>query len=91
MNYHIAKAIASLRPVDASLPHAPPADESNRLPIPIAVATPLPNTQPPPASIELPDTDTVVPPVTTRDDRENDSHHFQRGLGSYSLRSSALL
>eukprot|EP00965_Chrysotila_dentata_P145980 4822804-Pleurochrysis_carterae.AAC.1 len=91
MNYHVAKAIASLRPIDVSLPHPKPADESNKLPIPIAVATPLSDTQPPPTSSEQPDVDTTTQPDTARDDQEDRSQHFQRGLGSYPLRSSALL
>eukprot|EP00965_Chrysotila_dentata_P135816 4489811-Pleurochrysis_carterae.AAC.1 len=101
MNYLIAKAIASLRPSDQHLRHTPLADESNKLPIPIAVATPLPSSQPPPAPFERPnastdavvppDIDAVMPPGTMHDDQPNDSRQFQRGLGSFSLRSSALL
>eukprot|EP00965_Chrysotila_dentata_P213360 6187581-Pleurochrysis_carterae.AAC.1 len=102
MNYHIAKAIASLRPNDPHLRHTPPTNETNKLPIPIAVATPLPAAQPhPPTSFERsyagvdtttpPDTSAAVPPDAALDDQPDDSRHFQRGLGSFSLRSSALL
>eukprot|EP00965_Chrysotila_dentata_P177720 5870488-Pleurochrysis_carterae.AAC.1 len=84
MNYHIAKALAALRPVEDAhfTPH--PQNPVNSLPIPVAVATPvLPDAAPQPTA---PDSAPEAPV-----DASSRPQHFQRGLGSFALRSSALL
>eukprot|EP00965_Chrysotila_dentata_P040245 1335658-Pleurochrysis_carterae.AAC.1 len=92
MNYHIAKALASLRPAPDLLPQPVRVPPPNAIPIPVAVAQPISNvpaTSPPQPAQPNATNDAHASVSTTapaQDDVEPARHApFQRGLGSYPL------
>eukprot|EP00965_Chrysotila_dentata_P040787 1352365-Pleurochrysis_carterae.AAC.2 len=100
MNYHIARAVASLCPKQDKFLQSAPQQPAKSVPIPVAVARPLstgaPTAQAPPhqghpatagEAVASPD----APPPEQTDAEAAHSRHFQKGLGSYPLRSSAFL
>eukprot|EP00965_Chrysotila_dentata_P082374 2718977-Pleurochrysis_carterae.AAC.1 len=97
MNYHLAKALASLRPAPDMLPqptHARP--PTNAVPIPVAVAQPIGDTPAAPQPTQPAPADNAHESAGTTSLTQSDTEPagrapFQRGLGSYPLRSSALL
>eukprot|EP00965_Chrysotila_dentata_P134365 4443282-Pleurochrysis_carterae.AAC.1 len=83
MNYHIAKAIAAVRPKHDAFPRSIGTESTRNLPIPVAVATPIdtvPQAQAPEAHIPSNDE-----PASQPDASAPPARHFQRGLGSYPL------
>eukprot|EP00965_Chrysotila_dentata_P072789 2405926-Pleurochrysis_carterae.AAC.1 len=91
MNYHIAKALAALRPEANSHFLPPPQTATGSLPIPVAVATPVhaEGSSQPPAQTH--DQTPVAPAPHQPDHVPEQPRHFQRGSGTYPLRSSAFL
>eukprot|EP00965_Chrysotila_dentata_P168370 5560127-Pleurochrysis_carterae.AAC.2 len=84
MNYHIAKALAVLRPEEHTHFSPPSQSPASSLPIPVAVTTPV---QPDAPSQPSAQDSAPEPP----DEAPSRPQHFQRGLGSFPLQSSALL
>eukprot|EP00965_Chrysotila_dentata_P178349 5890494-Pleurochrysis_carterae.AAC.1 len=83
MNYHIAKAIAAVRPKHDVFPQTNGTEPTRNLPIPVAVATPIdmvPGAQAPDAHVPSNDE-----PASQPDASAPPAQHFQRGLGSYPL------
>eukprot|EP00965_Chrysotila_dentata_P166484 5496750-Pleurochrysis_carterae.AAC.1 len=90
MNYQIVKALAALRPIENPLLTPLPEAPSKSLPIPVAVATPVVAEEPPPEQPHSPSSEAHAYQHQS-DNTSNAPRHFQRGLGTYPLRSAAFL
>eukprot|EP00965_Chrysotila_dentata_P027571 916250-Pleurochrysis_carterae.AAC.1 len=97
MNYHLAKALASLRPAPDMLPQPTQArPPTNAVPIPVAVAQPIGDTYAAPQPTQSAPANNEHELAGAASSTQNNAEPaerapFQRGLGSYPLRSSALL
>eukprot|EP00965_Chrysotila_dentata_P155717 5146192-Pleurochrysis_carterae.AAC.1 len=89
MSYHIAMAIAAVRPKHDAFPQSHGAEPTRTLPMPVAVATPIDAVSD--AQARDAHTSSDDDPASQPDAPAPPAQHFQRGLGSYPLRSSALL